>query len=526
MRKQIWMALMALAALLAACSDDETKKPDMTTMPDKAVTTDVGADTTIADQSQADQAADQALADQTLDLAPDKGPTGDGGAACGKITVTGCCDGTTLKYCEKGVLKVMSCSSSPSCGWDKSFSYYDCGTAGGSDPSGKYPKSCSATPPDLGPTPDTGLTDAKVADSGGSTACGGVSYEGCCDGKVLKYCDSGTLKTIDCASSPKCGWDSSLSLYDCGTSGGSDPSGKYPIACKGSSDGGVKDTGPTPDAGVSDAKAADAKAADAGGSTACGSVSYEGCCDGTTLKYCDSGKLETLDCTASPKCGWDSSAKYYDCGTAGGSDPSGKSPKACKGSADGGGVKDSGPTPDGKAADTGTPADGSTAVTGVVITEMMINPKAQTDSKAEWFELYNAGTASVSLKGWSITDQAGSSQNKHTITANVLIKPGAYVVLGKYYDKTATGGVTVNYAYGQSVWDLGNGGDEIYLYDAAKKLVDKVAYTKTWTIPNGASLSLKDPTLDNSLSKNWCVEKTKWCSTCDMGTPGKKASCK
>ncbi len=519
MKINTWMALIALAALLAACSDDEMKKQaDMTTTADKAVTTDSSPDTTVAD----DQAApDQASADQTLDLPPaDKG-AGDGGAACGKITVTGCCDGTTLKYCEKGVLKTMDCSKSPKCGWDTSFSYYDCGTSGASDPSGKFPKSCSATPPDLGPTPDAGATDAKASDSGGSTACGGVSYEGCCNGSVLWYCDSGTLKSLSCSKSPKCGWDSSGKYYDCGTSGGADPAGKHPKACKS-----VPDFGLPPDTG-----ATDAKAPDSGGSTGCGSVSYEGCCDGTTLKYCDSGKLETLDCTKSPKCGWDSSGKYYDCGTSGGADPAGKHPKACKSGSSDAGVKDSGPAPDAKAgdakvADSKTPADSAVTTGGVVITEMLINPKAKADSKAEWFELYNGGSTSVSLKGWSITDQPGSSQNKHTITAALVIKPGAYVVLGKFYDKTTNGGVTVNYAYGKSVWDLGNGGDEIYLYDASKKLVDKVAYTKSWTIPNGASLSLKSPALDNSLSKNWCAEKTKWCSTCDMGTPGKKAGCK
>ena len=289
--------------------------------------------------------------------------------------------------------------------------------------------------------------------------------------------------------------------------------------------GPTKDTGPSKDSGPSD------------GGKACGGVSYEGCCDGATLKYCDSGKLETLDCTSSPKCGWDSMVKYYDCGTSGGSDPSGKNPKACKASADGG-TKDSGPSPDGASdgatkdagpAPDGAAKDGAPVAQGVVITEMMINSKVAADSNGEWFELYHAGTAAVNLHGWTITDKPGSSQNKHTISATggkLMIQPGKYLVLGKSTDTTSNGNVSVAYAYGKSTWDLGNSGDEIYLYDAAKKLVDKVAYTSSWTIPNGATLSLKDPSLDNSNSKNWCAEKTKWCSTCDMGTPGKKAGCK
>jgi hypothetical protein len=60
---------------------------------------------------------------------------------CGSITDIGCCSGTTLKYCSSGQLETLSCSSSPSCGWSTS-GYYDCGTAGGSDTTGTYAKTC------------------------------------------------------------------------------------------------------------------------------------------------------------------------------------------------------------------------------------------------------------------------------------------------------------------------------------------------------------------------------------------------
>ena len=434
--------LLALALvgglILSACSDDDYKPaPDQAA--DKTSTPDVAADTTAPDQAPPDQAAadTQAADTQTADLTPDKGSKPDAAAGCGSITDVGCCDGAKVKYCDKGVLKTIDCAKSPKCGWESTFSYYDCGTSGGSDPKGKYPKSCSGKPGDMDPptdaTKDTSVakdTGGTTPDGGSSTTCGGVTYEGCCAGTTLKYCEKGVLKTLNCSSYPKCGWDSSYKVYDCGTSGGSDPSGKNPKTCT----GGVKDSGPVPDAST----------------------------------------------------------------------------------------KDAGPPPD------GVKLDGVTA-TGVVITEMMINSKVAADSKGEWFELYNAGSAAVNLHGWSITDKAGSSQNKHTISASggkLLIQPGKYLVLGKSTDTKSNGNVPVAYAYGKSTWDLGNSGDEIFLYDAAKKLVDKVEYTKSWTIPNGATLSLKSPSLDNSISKSWCVEKTKWCSTCDMGTPGKKAGCK
>lgn len=58
-------------------------------------------------------------------------------------------------------------------------------------------------------------------------------------------------------------------------------------------------------------------------------VSYQGCCVGATVVFCDSGTLQGLDCAANPSCGWDASFGYYDCGTSGGADPSGTNPKNC-----------------------------------------------------------------------------------------------------------------------------------------------------------------------------------------------------
>lgn len=61
----------------------------------------------------------------------------------------------------------------------------------------------------------------------------------------------------------------------------------------------------------------------------CGPVAPQGCCAGATLVYCDSGRIEQIDCGANPSCGWDSGFKVYDCGTKGGSDPSSKYVKRC-----------------------------------------------------------------------------------------------------------------------------------------------------------------------------------------------------
>lgn len=259
-------------------------------------------------------------------------------ATCGNVTAEGCCDGEVLRYCENGKLVAADCTGSPSCGWDGSNGWYDCGTSGGADPSGTYVKSCNvvtdAPAPDLGP---------DILPAG----CGNVGYEGCCDGDTVWFCENSQLSSINCAlSGALCSWDSANGYYDCGSSGAADPSGVYPQSC-----GTVMgDAGSLP---PSDGQTPPDQGA------GCGSITYEGCCDGDVLKFCQNNQVETLDCSQQPSCGWESQGNYYDCGTSGGADPSGSHPKAC-----GGTSPDARPSQDLFTADTApTQPDQSASVT-------------------------------------------------------------------------------------------------------------------------------------------------------------------
>jgi len=61
-------------------------------------------------------------------------------------------------------------------------------------------------------------------------ACEGYTYEGCCDGDVLTYCENNEIKTGNCDPGT-CGWASG-GWYDCKTDGGSDPSNTHPRSCE------------------------------------------------------------------------------------------------------------------------------------------------------------------------------------------------------------------------------------------------------------------------------------------------------
>ncbi|MEZ4268887.1 MAG: lamin tail domain-containing protein [Myxococcota bacterium] len=66
----------------------------------------------------------------------------------------------------------------------------------------------------------------------------------------------------------------------------------------------------------------------------------------------------------------------------------------------------------------------------LVITEILPNPAGK-DAGLEWFEVYNASTASVNLVGLRIGLLRGTSLKRHTIASNapLLLAPGEYAIL-------------------------------------------------------------------------------------------------
>jgi hypothetical protein len=178
------------------------------------------------------------------------------GGACGGIDFAGCCDGELLIWCEDGELRMMHCGGAPACGWNSEDQYYDCGTAGGEEPSGTYPLICGETPapvcgngicepgespadcpgdcPEQGPCGDgecgPGESFGDCPEDCILPGCGAIGFEGCCDGELLRWCQDGELYQAHCAGSPSCGW-SEEGYYDCSTAGEADPSEANPKDC-------------------------------------------------------------------------------------------------------------------------------------------------------------------------------------------------------------------------------------------------------------------------------------------------------
>jgi hypothetical protein len=96
----------------------------------------------------------------------------------------------------------------------------------------------------------------------------------------------------------------------------------------------------------------------------------------------------------------------------------------------------------------------------LVVSELMANPAAVSDTAGEWFELYNTSASSIDINGLVLRD---NGSNHHTISNPVplLLAPGDYRVLGRNGDPASNGGYLPDYIY--SDFTLANSSDAIIL---------------------------------------------------------------
>ena len=139
----------------------------------------------------------------------------------------------------------------------------------------------------------------------------------------------------------------------------------------------------------------------------------------------------------------------------------------------------------------------------LIITEFMANPSAVSDTKGEWFEIYNASSTDLLLNGLIISD---SGSNKHTLTSNedVILPAGQFFLLAKSGDPEENGGLSPDYVY--SNFTLGNSEDEIILSLEDESILDEITYNSEWPIFSGASLELNPSMEDaeiNNIPANW-----------------------
>jgi len=135
----------------------------------------------------------------------------------------------------------------------------------------------------------------------------------------------------------------------------------------------------------------------------------------------------------------------------------------------------------------------------VVINEILYDAEPDT-ALHEFVELHNAGGTPVDLSGWSITSGIG-----YTFTNGVVLAPGGYIAVAEnpVALQAAYGGPI---PYGPYTGGLTVDGEKVVLRDAQGTKVDEVDYKRgfPWpTCPDGQSMELVHPSLDNDLGGSW-----------------------
>jgi hypothetical protein len=157
----------------------------------------------------------------------------------------------------------------------------------------------------------------------------------------------------------------------------------------------------------------------------------------------------------------------------------------------------------------------------LLITEIMFNPTALSDTEGEWFEIYNNSDHDINLKNLVLKRD---DTNIHTIADSIVFSSGEYFVFAR--TQTAVN-VSNRYVYGSAI-SLPNTGAVLAIYNEGTgtdpgALIFSVNYgAVNFPSPSGASIILNP----NKINADDAISGTSWCTstsvfnTGDSGTPG------
>ena len=169
----------------------------------------------------------------------------------------------------------------------------------------------------------------------------------------------------------------------------------------------------------------------------------------------------------------------------------------------------------------GLPTGGALAYGDLLITEIMSNPTALSDTEGEWFEIYNNSDQSIDLQNLIL---GRDDANRHTISDALVLLPGDYAVL----ERNDTASIALNsYTFGSDLL-LPNTGAVLSIFNEGTEdnpgpLIFSVDYgAANFPEGTGASICLNPNLLNASdavLGSSWCISSSTY-NTGDLGTPG------
>lgn len=156
----------------------------------------------------------------------------------------------------------------------------------------------------------------------------------------------------------------------------------------------------------------------------------------------------------------------------------------------------------------------------IQISEINYNTAMGFDT-GDWVELYNGSEMSVSLNGWTFSDE--DSSHVFIFPPETVMEPYSYLVLCRNRLDFQRYHKRVGQIIGDMSFNLGNDGDELKLFDDSASLVDIVSYDDElpWPVEadgQGKTLEIRDLKSNNDSADAWSA------SSVIGGTPGRQNS--
>ncbi len=149
----------------------------------------------------------------------------------------------------------------------------------------------------------------------------------------------------------------------------------------------------------------------------------------------------------------------------------------------------------------------------LIVTEIMANPKAVTDTNGEWIEIYNTTNQPIDLTSLQIVKD---TTKKPISGTNLIIGANSHFVIAK----TESSLVSYNALCAFSTTILPNSGATISL-EINGVTIDSMTYPATAESKSWQLSSTKYNHIDNDEYANWCVGTTAISGeNSDLGTPG------
>lgn len=167
--------------------------------------------------------------------------------------------------------------------------------------------------------------------------------------------------------------------------------------------------------------------------------------------------------------------------------------------------------------DSGNACEANLLPGDLVITEVMPNPEGA-DSGKEWFEVYNATSSTIDLRGVTLVySRADGTSRKTHVIESASIDAGEYMVFGGIIEVAMP--AYMDYAYGDDLGSLTNTGGRLAI-ECNTTVVDDIVYLEG---ASGVSLSydgrLVPDAIGNDTITDWCDSESEY-EVDNLGTPG------